>query len=80
MNPNSVPLVATTATAMTAAQVAPVIQWAWAHCPSPIPDGVALTLAAVVLIIIHWGYRAVASLIPGPKPAQPVLTATEVKS
>ena len=43
----------TAAATMTAASLAPAIGWLLSGCPRPVPEGVSLTVAAVLIIAAH---------------------------
>lgn len=48
----------TAAATMTAASLAPAIDWVLNACPKPVPGGVALTLAAILIIAAHGVQKA----------------------
>jgi len=51
----------TAAATMTAASLAPAIGWLLSGCPRPVPDGVSLTVAAVLIIAAHGIQKLVAA-------------------
>lgn len=51
-------VVVTAAATMTAASLAPAIDWLLNGCPKPVPGGVALTMAAVLIIAAHGVQKA----------------------
>jgi hypothetical protein len=64
-------IVTTTATSMSTAGGAGVIEWLWQGAHSPMPESVALTLAALAAPLVHAGYRWASARIAAA-PAAPV--------
>lgn len=54
-------LTLTTAATMSAATLAPAVAWLLNGCPKPVPDGVALTIAAIVIIATHGVQKLIAA-------------------
>lgn len=53
---NTTSVMATTAGTMSTAGVAQILQWGLTGFPQPVPEGVCLTLAAVILSLGHLAY------------------------
>lgn len=53
-------LTLTTAATMSAATLAPAVAWLLNGCPKPVPEGVALTIAALAIIAAHGVQKLIA--------------------
>ena len=58
---NGTSVTTTAATAMSATQIAPFVQWALAGFPAPAPDNVAMIIAAGVIVAAHAAYKLLAA-------------------
>ena len=63
-------LTLTAAATMSAATLAPAVAWLLNGCPRPIPDGVALTIAAVAIIAVHAAQKLFCGQRAIPTPTQ----------
>lgn len=73
----STAVVVTTAGTMTTASLADVIQWGLSGFPHPVPQSVALAIAAGLISLGHLLYHVIAVRYAGAVPADPPATTQE---